>query len=97
MEGGSGRLWPLRTGKPAKGERDLSGENKKIYKKRRPLKIALKVLGILLAALVLLSVIVFFGFQKYIVYTPEGVRLEIPFLQKYGPQQTQTPEITQVP
>jgi len=79
------------------GERALSGEKKKIYKKRNPLKIALRVLGILLAVLILLSVVIFFGFQKYIVYTPEGIRLEIPFLQKYGPEPTQAPAITAVP
>lgn len=72
----------------------MGGEKKKIYKKRKPLKIALKVLGILIAVLVLLSVVVFFGFQKYIVYTPEGIRLEIPFLQKYGPEQAQTPQVS---
>jgi len=76
----------------------LSGEKKiKVYKKRRPLKIALRVLGILTAVVVLLSVLIFFGFQKYIVYTPEGVRLEIPFLQKYGPQAAQTPEVSSNP
>jgi len=75
----------------------LSGEKKKIYKKRNPLKITLRVLGVLLAVLVLLSVVIFFGFQKYIVYTPEGIRLEIPFLQKYGPEPTATPEITEAP
>ena len=76
----------------------MSGEKKiKVYKKRRPLKIALRVLGILTAVVVLLSVLIFFGFQKYIVYTPEGVRLEIPFLQKYGPQAAQTPEVSSNP
>jgi hypothetical protein len=75
----------------------LGGEKEKkvkVYKKRRPLKIVLRVLGVLLAVVILLSVVIFFGFQKYIVYTPDGVRLEIPFLQKYGPEAAQTPEIS---
>lgn len=75
----------------------MSGEKKKIYKKRNSLKIALRALGILLAVLILLSVVVFFGFQKYIVYTPEGIRLEIPFLQRYGPEPTLTPAVTGSP
>jgi len=82
---------------PEKGDRSLGGQKEKkikVYKKRRPLKVALTVLGILLAVLILLSIVVFFGFQKYIVYTPEGVRLEIPFLQKYGPGADQSPEAT---
>ena len=65
----------------------------KVYKKRRPLKIVLSS-GCSLAVVILLSVVIFFGFQKYIVYTPDGVRLEIPFLQKYGPEAAQTPEIS---
>lgn len=79
---------------PEKGDRSLGGQKEKkikVYKKRRPLKIALKVLAVLVIVLVFLSIIVFFGFQKYIVYTPDGVRLEIPFLQKYGPEATQVP------
>lgn len=62
----------------------MEGEKRKIYKKRRPLKTALKVLGITLAVLAALFIIAFISFQRYIVYTPDGLRLEIPFVQKYG-------------
>ncbi len=61
----------------------MGSEKRKIYKKRRPIKTTLQVLGILLAALVVLFIIFFFSFQRYIVYTPDGLRLEIPIVQKY--------------
>ncbi len=61
----------------------LGSEKRKIYKKRRPIQTTLKVLGILLAALIALFIIAFFSFQRYIVYTPDGLRLEIPFVQQY--------------
>ncbi len=61
----------------------LRSENRKIYKKRRPVKTTLKVFGILLAALIVLFIVAFFSFQRYIVYTPDGPRLEIPIVQRY--------------
>jgi len=38
-------------------------------------------LGILALAAALLFVVVFFWFQSFIVYTPDGIRLDIPFLR----------------
>ncbi len=61
----------------------MSIDKKKIYRKRNPFLIALKVLAAAVAALILLIVLLFFSFQKYIVYTPDGIRLEIPYLQQY--------------
>ena len=54
----------------------------KIYTPRKPLKTALT--AIFLAALVLIisTFIVFFSFKKYIVYTSDGVVLEVPWLQE---------------
>ena len=58
---------------------------KDIYHGRNPVKTAFKVLGIVLAALVVLAVIVFFWFKRYIVYTDDGqLRLEVPFIQREG-------------
>ena len=59
----------------------MSSEDNKIYRNRRPLRtIAVTVLALLLV-LIVLAVCVFFGFRRYIVYTDDGVRLEVPWLQ----------------
>jgi len=59
----------------------VSSEDNKIYRNRRPLRtIAVTVLALLLV-LIVLAVCVFFGFRRYIVYTDDGVRLEVPWLQ----------------
>jgi len=39
------------------------------------------VLGVLAITVCVLVVVVFFWFQRYIVHTPEGVRLDVPFLR----------------
>jgi len=56
--------------------------NKKIYRKRNPVKIILLILLGLVIAAVILVVSVFFGFKKYIVYTDDGIHLEVPMLQE---------------
>ena len=49
----------------------------KIYKVRSPFKFVLKILlAILLVALVL-AIFVYFYFQRFIVYTDDGLRLDI--------------------
>ena len=58
----------------------------RIYRSRRPLKTALIVFFSLLAALILIALAVFFGFRRYIVYTSDGVKLEVPWLQEPGEQ-----------
>lgn len=51
------------------------------YRSRRPLKIFFTIILSLLIALVILTVSLFFGLKKYIVYTPDGsLHLEIPWL-----------------
>lgn len=53
----------------------------KTYRSRRPLKIFLTVVLSLLAAVIILTVSLFFGLKQYIVYTPDGsLHLEIPWL-----------------
>ena len=54
-------------------------QKEKIYKRRRPLRTLLRVLGVSVLAVILLLVTAFFWFQRYIVYTPDGIRLDIPF------------------
>ena len=53
----------------------------RIYRRRRPLRTLIKVLGAAVLTIAILLVVVFFWFQSYIVYTPEGIRLDIPFLR----------------
>ena len=53
----------------------------RIYRSRRPLKVVLTVLFALILALAILAVSIFFGFKRYIVYTSDGVKLEVPWLQ----------------
>ena len=53
----------------------------RIYRSRRPMKTALTVFFALLTALIILAVGIFFGFRRYIVYTSDGVKLEVPWLQ----------------
>lgn len=61
----------------------MAVRDKDIYHGRSPVKTVFKVLGIVLAVLVLLAVIVFFWFRRYIVYTDEGqLRLDVPFIQR---------------
>ncbi len=57
---------------------------RKTYRSRRPLKIFFRALLIAILALIVLAVVIFFGFRKYIVYTPEGVKLDIPILREDG-------------
>lgn len=58
----------------------MSGKDSRIYRQRRPLRTVLITLAVLLVAAVLCALIVFFSFRKYIVYTSDGVRLDVPWL-----------------
>lgn len=55
----------------------------------------LKILVILLAVVLLVLAAVFFWLQDYMVYTPDGVQLELPF-GRSDPTPTPTPEPTPV-
>lgn len=52
----------------------------RIYRKHHALRILLNVLIILLVTAIILSAVVFFWFRRYIVYTDDGLHLEIPWL-----------------
>ena len=52
------------------------------YHVRSPWKTALVVTLIVLAAALVIATSIFFGFRKYIVYTDDGVRLDVPWLQE---------------
>ena len=59
----------------------MARQREKIYKRRRPLRTLLYTLGISVLTVAVLLVVVFFGAQRYIVHTLDGIRLDIPFLQ----------------
>jgi hypothetical protein len=57
----------------------------KTYRSRRPLKIAFTILLCLIIAAIILTVSLFFGLRRYIVYDQEGnLHLEIPWLEEDG-------------
>lgn len=60
----------------------MAVKSNEIYQRRKPLKLILKIFFSLIALVILLVVIIFFWFQSYIVYTSDGVRLDIPFLNR---------------
>jgi hypothetical protein len=60
----------------------MASRSREIYQRRGPFRLILKILFGLVLSAVLLAVVVFFWFQSYIVYTPDGVRLDIPFLNR---------------
>lgn len=60
----------------------MAKESCEIYQRRKPLKTILKILLSITLAAFLLAVIIFFWFQTYIVYTADGIRLDIPFLDR---------------
>lgn len=59
---------------------------KKVYRKRKPVKIVLLSLLALVCLLIALAAGIFFGFRKYIVYTPDGLYLDVPWLSERAPQ-----------
>ena len=63
---------------------------RQIYRKRRPVRAIVIVLLIALLAAAIFYIGVFFGFRKYIVYTTDGLRVEVPWLQD-EPADTDTP------
>ncbi len=60
----------------------MARDEVRIYRSRKPLKTALAVIFSVLAGLVIIAAGLFFGFRKYIVYTSDGVKLEVPWLEE---------------
>ena len=50
------------------------------YNNRRALRVIIGIFVSLIAAAAILFVSLFFGLWKYVVYTDDGIRLEIPIL-----------------
>ncbi|MBR1842204.1 MAG: hypothetical protein IJ788_02895 [Oscillospiraceae bacterium] len=55
-------------------------KDRRIYRTGVRWKAVLLVLLIVIALIVTVALSLFFGFKKYIVYTSDGVRLEVPWL-----------------
>lgn len=55
-------------------------QKERIYRRRRPLRTFMRVLGILTALGAVFLIFLFFWLQNFIVHTQDGVRLDIPFL-----------------
>ena len=63
----------------------MAHKTRKTYRSFRPAKVILTTLLLTILTLILLTVAVFFGFKKYIVYTTDGLRLDIPWLEEDSP------------
>lgn len=53
----------------------------KIYRKRRPVRTFLRLLGVFIAAAAILLIASFFWLQNFIVHTTDGIRVDAPFLR----------------
>ncbi|MBR5382133.1 MAG: hypothetical protein IK136_05875 [Oscillospiraceae bacterium] len=65
----------------------MKNPSRRVYRGRSPARVIVGVVaGVVLAAIILCAC-VFFGFKKYIVYTPDGLRLEVPWLEEPAAEQ----------
>ena len=60
----------------------MARDEARVYRSRKPLKTALAVIFSVLVVLIVIAAGIFFGFKRYIVYTSDGVKLEVPWLQE---------------
>ena len=56
-----------------------------IYKPRRKFRTLLTIVFFVAAFVLIGAVVIFYAFQKYIVYDPDGLHLEVPFLTEPSP------------
>ena len=54
----------------------------RVYRSRSPVRTVITIAAAVLIIIVIFCSLVFFGFRKYIVYTNDGLRLEVPWLQE---------------
>ena len=59
----------------------MKSPSHRFYRSRSPVFIVLTALAAVILAAAILSACIFFGFRKYIVYTPDGLRVEVPWLE----------------
>ena len=70
----------------------MKGSAHRFYRSRSPVFIVLTALGAVVLAAAILFACLFFGFRKYIVYTPDGLRVEVPWLEEAPPESAEVPE-----
>jgi len=65
----------------------MKSPSRRVYRGKSPARLLAGIVaGVVLAAIILCAS-VFFGFRKYIVYTPDGLRLEVPWLEEPAEEQ----------
>ncbi len=62
------------------------------YRGRSPMRTFLKIVILLLTSVLILAILALFFLQKYIVYSTDGIRLELPFFSGRPPAET-TPAV----
>ena len=62
---------------------DEKKKRRKLYRSRSPIKIILIVFVAFVLVIAIAVISVFFAFRKYIVYTDNGVELQIPWIEEY--------------
>ncbi len=56
-------------------------KKREFYSRRKPVRLIIKIIAVIAALLIIAAVFLFFHMQRYVVYTPEGARLDIPILR----------------
>ena len=64
----------------------------KTYRSRKTVKTVFFIAIVSILSLSIMLTAMFFGFRKYIVYTENGIHLEIPWLEKSNENVTILPE-----
>ncbi len=71
---------------------------KEIYRGKRPWRTVIAVVLSILAVLLIAAVVLFYALQKYVVVTPDGISLEVPFLSTASPaSETEAPTASLAP
>ena len=71
----------------------------KVYQVRSPFKITLKILLAIVLVLVVFAVFLYVYFQRFIVYTEDGLRLDIAgyYAQAEAPEASPSPDVSDSP
>ena len=68
----------------------MKSRSRRFYRGRGAGKVIAAGVIIILVVGMIIYAALFFGLRKYAVYTPEGLRLEVPWLQETG-EEVETP------
>jgi hypothetical protein len=53
-----------------------------VYHGHKPVRFVLKLIGWIVLVAVVLAIFMFFWFRRYIVYTDDGLRVQVPYLDE---------------